>query len=496
MLIWEVQVFGFHLASLEVRQHSQVHREALEDIRKNGINSETLQPRTVEVLDTLRTIASIQQRYGVDACRRYIISFTQEVEHIEDVFELLNLAIPEPDNRPVIDVVPLFETMEDLNNAVAVLDKMIHVQPVVQRYQVNGYCQEVMLGYSDSSKDVGPVAATFALHTAQEQIATWAKANNIQLTLFHGRGGALGRGGGPAHRAVLAQPPGSVESVFKLTEQGETIMARYGNTELGIRHIETVAAATLLNSTPSVEVKNQEMDSKYSDLAQQLTDFSRQKFHKLVQSDDFASWFAIVTPLEELGMMPIGSRPAKRGLSTRSLEDLRAIPWVFAWSQARINLAAWYGFGGACQEFINSFEDAEDGLCILQQAYKEWDLFTTLVDNIEMSIAKTDERIADLYLSLSDRDDLKAQVLDELSLTAKWVTQINCSSYPLARKKVLGQAIQIRGPYIDALSMLQFATLRSLRHRQDSFTPDEIEELKYLLLCTVSGISAGLQNTG
>ena len=410
-LIWQVQTFGFHLAELEVRQHSQVHEGALADLAKNGIDG-TLEPRTVEVIDTFRAIGAVQRRYGVLAARRYIVSFTQSAEHLAAVYELAEIAFAGVD-APIIDAVPLFETFADLEASVDILEGALALPQVQRRLAENGRRVEVMLGYSDSSKDVGPVSATLTLDTAQRRITEWARRNDIVLTLFHGRGGALGRGGGPANRALLAQPPGSVDGRFKLTEQGEVIFARYGDPVIAARHIEQVAAATLLAGAPSVERRNAAATERFTALAAQLDESSRTRFHELVKSPGFPQWFAEVTPLEEVGLLPIGSRPARRGLSVESLDDLRAIPWVFSWSQARINLAGWYGLGTALA--------ASDDLDELRGAYAQWPLFTTMIDNVEMSLAKTDERIAQRYLALGDRDDLAELVLEEMALTRQWV---------------------------------------------------------------------------
>ena len=254
-IIWQVESFGFHMVEMEFRQHSVVHSRALEDIREHGLHGERgeLQPMTHEVLDTFRALGSIQKRNGMKAARRYIISFTKSAQNIKDVYELNRLAFAHPEDVPTIDVIPLFEQLEDLQNSVNVLEEMIKIPEVQARLKATGGKLEVMLGYSDSSKDAGPTSATLALHSAQERIAKWAESHDIDLTLFHGRGGAVGRGGGPANRAVLAQPVGSVKCRFKLTEQGEVIFARYGNPTLAIRHVESVAAATLLQSAPSVE---------------------------------------------------------------------------------------------------------------------------------------------------------------------------------------------------------------------------------------------------
>lgn len=483
-LIWQVQTFGFHLAELEVRQHSQVHEAALADIAENGLHGK-LQERTLEVLDTYRAIGAIQRRYGVRAVRRYIVSFTQKPEHLEAVYRLAQLAFDGSEDAPVIDAIPLFETFADLENSVEILEQILLIEAVQRRLEANGRRVEVMLGYSDSSKDVGPVSATLALHSAQERIAQWAQRHNITLTLFHGRGGALGRGGGPANRALLAQPPHSVDGRFKLTEQGEVILARYGDPTIAVQHIEHVAAATLLASAPSVERRNAEGVGRFANLAARLDETSRTAFHDLVKSEGFPQWFAQVTPLEEVGLLPIGSRPARRGLSVSSLDDLRAIPWVFSWSQARLNLAGWFGLGTA----LASYGDLDE----LQEAYRDWPVFATMLDNVEMSLAKSDDRIAEQYLALGDRDDLAGMVLDEYRRTVEWVLKVTGAQWPLANRRVLGRAVQLRSPYVGALSLIQVRALRALRTGSDTASK---EDLQHLLLLSVNGVAAGLQNTG
>ena len=489
-LIWQTETFGFHMVEMEFRQHSIVHSRALADIHKHGRNGErgALDPMTREVLDTFRALGSIQKRYGAKMARRYIISFTKSAQNVADVYELNRLAFAHAEDVPTIDVIPLFEQLEDLENCVDVLNDMLELPDVQRRLAETGRKMEVMLGYSDSSKDAGPTTATLALHSAQERIAQWAKRNDIDLVLMHGRGGAVGRGGGPANRAVLAQPAGSVNCFFKVTEQGEVIFARYGNPVLAQRHIESVAGATLLQSAPSVEKTNTEMTEKYADMAAKLYDASHDHFVELLNTPDFTPWFSTVTPLVEIGLLPIGSRPAKRGLGAKSLDDLRTIPWVFSWSQARINLAAWYGLGSACEKLGD--------LDLLRAAYKEWPLFTTFIDNIEMSIAKTDGRIARHYLALGDRDDLAKMVLDEMALTRKWTLAIVGDEWPLQHRRVLGQAIRVRNPYVDALSISQVRALTALREHEAELTAKEREQYIKLILSAVAGVSAGLQNTG
>lgn len=489
-LIWQAQTFGFHLVEMEFRQHSLVHSRALKDIREYGRWCERgeLQPMTREVLDTFRAIGSIQRRNGTRAACRYIISFTQSAQNVADVYELARLAFAHTQDVPVLDVIPLFEQIRDLENAVDILDEIIKLPPVRERLERTGRKLEVMLGYSDSSKDEGPTAATLVLHGAQERIARWAEKMDIDLVLMHGRGGAVGRGGGPANRAVLSQPTGSVNCHFKLTEQGEVIFARYGNPTLALRHVESVAGATLLQSAPSIGYVNGESTKKYADMATLLDSASRERYLDLLGTDGFVEWFSRVTPLAEIGLMPIGSRPAKRGLGAQSLDDLRAIPWIFSWSQARVNLAAWYGLGSACERVGD--------LGLLRDAYAEWPLFTTFIDNVEMSLSKADERLAKMYLSLGGRTDLSEKVLDELRLTLRWVLAITSDERPLGNRRILGPVIRLRLPFVNALSLIQVLALRRLRERGESLTPEERDRLTYLILCTVSGVSAGLQNTG
>lgn len=485
-LIWQAQTYGFHLAEIEVRQHSAVHRKVLDELRAADASAETeLSEQAREVLDTIRAIAFIQQQYGPGAAGRYIVSFTQSAEDLIGVHELAAFATGEGEPAPVLDVIPLFETFADLQAAPGILAKILEHPEFAARLEATGRRLEVMLGYSDSSKDVGPVAASLALYEAQQQIADWAQANDIELTLFHGRGGALGRGGGPANSAILAQPPHSVDGRFKLTEQGEVIFARYGDPEIARRHIDQVTAAILLASAPSLEARNADAAAKYADIASVMDRTSRARFFELVKAPGFAPWFATVTPMEEIGLLALGSRPARRGLSVESLEDLRAIPWVFAWTQARINLAGWFGLGTA----LEAVGDVER----LQTAYLEWPLLRTMIDNVAMSLAKTDERIARQYLSLGDRDDLATVVLDELALTRKWV-EIITGGELLGNKPILQRAVKLRSPYVDALSLLQLRALHTLR--SDATDEAARAEAQHLLLLSVSGVAAGLQNTG
>lgn len=481
-LLWQVETYGFHLTELEVRQHSAVHAKVLAELEAGGPRSEQAE----EVLDVFRAIAFLQERYGPRAAGRYIVSFTQSADDLAAVHRLARHAVGPDGSAPVLDVIPLFETFADLQAAPRILAEIMEHPEFAARLEATGRRLEVMLGYSDSSKDVGPVAANLALYEAQAAISAWARENRIELTLFHGRGGALGRGGGPANSAILAQPPHSVDGRFKLTEQGEVIFARYGDPAIAMRHIDQVAAAILLASSPSNEERNRAAAERYASVATTMDAASRERFFSLVKAPGFAPWFARVTPMEEIGLLALGSRPARRGLSVESLEDLRAIPWVFAWTQARINLAGWFGLGTALE--------AVGDEALLQRAYDEWPLFRTLIDNVGMSLAKADDRIAQHYLELGDRDDLANLVRDEMALTRSWVIRVTGGTELLGNKPVLQRAVKMRSPYVDALSLLQLRALRALRDAPEGAPVDP--EQQRLLLLSVSGVAAGLQNTG
>ncbi|MBB6170048.1 phosphoenolpyruvate carboxylase [Nocardiopsis mwathae] len=482
-LIWQAETFGFHLAELEIRQHSAVHAQALAEVRAGGELSE----KTQEVLATLRVVSWIQDRFGVDACRRYIVSFTQSADDIAAVHELAEHALP-AGRVPVLDVIPLFETGADLAASPTVLDGMLELPAVRRRLDESGRRLEVMLGYSDSAKDVGPVSATLRLYDAQAELVAWAERNDIKLTLFHGRGGSLGRGGGPASRALLAQAPGSVAGRFKVTEQGEVIFARYGQRAIARRHIEQVGHAVLMASTRTVQERATTAAAKYREVADGIAGAAHDAYRRLIDSDGFAEWFSRVSPLEELGELRLGSRPARRG-AARGLEDLRAIPWVFAWTQTRVNLPGWFGLGTGLASV--------DDLDTLRGAYTEWPLFSSLLDNAEMSLAKTDRTIAERYLALGGRPELTELVLAEYDRTRERVLAVTGHKRLLENRRVLSRAVDLRNPYVDALSHLQLRALEALRGPEaESLGEEDHRHLERLLLLSVNGVAAGLQNTG
>ena len=492
-LIWQAETFGFHAASLEVRQHSSVHERALREIEAGG----EVSAQTAEVLATLRAVGWIQGRFGAAACHRYVVSFTRSADDVAAVYRLARHAV-RSGPPPVLDVVPLFESGEDLRNATRVLDEMLDLEPVAERLAARGRQVEVMLGYSDSAKELGPVSATLALYDAQERLTGWAADHDVRLTLFHGRGGALGRGGGPAGRAVLAQAPGSVDGRLKVTEQGEVIFARYGHPVIAQRHLEQVTSAVLLASAPAVIEQGRAAARRFRPVADRMAGAALRAYRGLVESGGFAEWLARISPLEELGRMRIGSRPPRRGTGAApgpaDLAELRAIPWVFAWAQTRLNLPGWYGLGSG----LAAVAGGPGGLDEARAAYRGWPVVTVLLDNAEMSLAKTDRRMAARHLALGGRNDLTAQVLAEYDLTRRLLLEVTGHERLLAGRPVLSRAVALRDPYVDALSYLQLRALAGLRAGPgpDGSVPGERDQLERLLLLAVNGVAAGLQNTG
>ena len=505
-LVWQAETFGFHLAALEVRQHASVHAWAVRELAGDGATDAAAMDRlasdgwpaatreadcseqTREALATLRAMAALQERHGPAACRRYVVSFTRAAADLVAVRALARLAVP--DGSLALDVVPLFESRADLQAATKVLDEYLALPWVAAELDRRGRRLEVMLGYSDSAKDAGFLAANLALYRAQGALAAWARDNGVDLVLFHGRGGALGRGGGPANRAVRGQAPGSVAGRFKVTDQGEVIFARYGNPAIGLRHLEQVTSAVLLASTPGAEAALRHAEQRFAEPAERMAAASEEAYRALVAQPGFAEFFGLVTPIDEISRLPLGSRPARRdaaGAGARDLTALRAIPWVFAWGQTRCNLPGWYGLGSG----LAAVAERPDGLELLRAMHADWPFFASLLENAEMSLAKADPMIAELYLDLGGRPDLKALVAEEYRRTRTLVLAVGGGAHLLDRRPILRRAVALRNPYVDALSFIQIRALAALR----SGDPDA-RRMAELVLLTAGGVAAGLQNTG
>jgi phosphoenolpyruvate carboxylase len=500
---WQLGTFGFHLASLEIRQHAEVHAAALAAIRAGAPGATEVSPEVPldEVLATFRAIAAAQARFGRDACHRYIISFTSAASDATDVLELARLATAETDGDgtpPDLDVVPLFESSDALEDAGTILGTLLDDPSYRAALATRGDRQEVMLGYSDSNKESGFVAAAWMLHQAQKALAEAARSRGVELTLFHGRGGALGRGGGPTNRAILGQAPGSVDGRLKLTEQGEVIAANYADPTIAQRHLEQVTGAVLLASTSEHDARLERALAVGAPIASELAATSRAAYRALVHDDPgFASFFRDITPIRELSALRLGSRPAARGRRDEAptIDSLRAIPWTFAWSQARINLPGWYGLGHALEAYrVAHGEAGMDGLARL---VRDWPFLSSLFDNAEMSLAKTDMGVARLYAALatSPGDDRRWSAIEtEYHRTVALLGRVTGRERLLDGSPVLQRSVALRNPYVDSLSELQVRLLARLRAL--SADDPERERVLRLVQLTVNGVAAGLQSTG
>jgi phosphoenolpyruvate carboxylase len=507
-LRWQVETFGFHLASLEVRQHSAVHARVVAELMgEDALPASTADLATLdhlarggwpegagpsseeaaEVIETFRAIAEIQRRYGPEACRRYVISFTRSPADVVAVYALARLAVP--DGSLQLDVVPLFESRADLAAAPRVLDQLFALPSMADRMEARGREVEVMLGYSDSAKEAGFLAANVALHKAQADLAAWAGTNNVRLTLFHGRGGAAGRGGGPTNRAILSQAAGSVAGRFKVTEQGEMVFARYGNIEIALRHLEQVTSAVLLASTPEGEEVARAGEERFAAPMDRMAATSERAYRELVERPGFVRFFERVTPILEIEGLKVGSRPARRG-ERRDVESLRAIPWVFAWTQSRVNLPGWYGLGSG----LARIAEESGGMSTLREMHEGWPFFRSLLENAELSLVIADMPIAALYMVLGEDPEIAGSILEEHERTVELILTVKGNDRLLAERPMLRRAVELRNPYVDALSFIQVRHLADLR--KGDLGPDEAARIGRNVLVTVNGIAAGLQTTG
>jgi phosphoenolpyruvate carboxylase len=456
----QIDAFGFHLASIEVRQHAEVLRRAV------AVTDD-------EVDATFRAISSIQSGLGEAACHRVIVSFTRSAEDVANVYELARRADPTLPRR--LDAVCLFESGAELASTTEILDDVIGLQPVKARLRRNGRRLEVMLGYSDSAKEAGVLAASLRLYDAQRAIAAWGERNDIDVTVFHGRGGALGRGGGPTARAIRAQPPGSIHDRFKVTEQGEVAFARYGDPDIAWHHVEQLVRAVA--AAPGDEAADPA--DRYGDEAHEMAAASERAWRGLVETPGFARLFAAATPIRQIASMPIASRPVSRSATVDDLDALRAIPWVFAWAQARANLPGWFGLGTG----LAAIAERRNGMATLRRMRTGWPFFAVVLENAEISLAKADRELASHYLARGAQPDMAAAIEEEWHRTERLLLAVTGQDELLAGRPALRSAISVRAPYVDALSTLQLRFL------------DEPKATR-VVQATIAGVAAGLQNTG
>ena len=499
-LVWQVETFGFHLASLEIRQHADVHTAALERHRSGGPVDEPVDASGVtldEVLGTLRMQREIGLLFGPEASCRYVISFTRRTADAVGLLELAAVAVPDVPPSRWLDVVPLLETHEELAGASRFLNDLFEDPAYRSHLADRGMRQEVMLGYSDSNKESGYLSAAWNLHRAQEGLVVAAGQHDVELTLFHGRGGTIGRGGGPANRAVLAQAAGSVDGRLKLTEQGEVIAERYPSPQIAQRHLEQMTNALLLSSRPGHDETTAERLDRWRPLMAELVTLAEDAYRQLVWQDpDFEAFFVRATPIAEISRMELGSRPARRATAAASLASLRAIPWTFAWAQSRTNLPAWYGVGAALAGYVD--RRGARGREELETAYREWAFFGSVIDNVELGLAIADPVVAARYAGLAGADESMRRIGDTIRAerlrTEVEVLRLTGSTHLLDRSPRLQRSVELRTPYVDVLSELQVRGLARLRG--GSLGADERAATERLLQLTVSGLAAGLQHTG
>ncbi|HEX3427624.1 MAG TPA: phosphoenolpyruvate carboxylase [Candidatus Limnocylindrales bacterium] len=502
-LRWQLASFGFHLAALEVRQHSAVHRAAEAELAAGTAEHEAAPGVSArEVVDTLRTIASLQARFGPSAAGRYVISFTAEAG---DVARVLGLAKQAGEPSPVLDIVPLFEDATTLEAAGEVLGAILSDPDYREHLRRRDNRQEVMLGYSDSNKESGYLAANWLLHRAQATLSATARTHGVELTLFHGRGGAIGRGGGPANRGILGLAAGALEGRLKLTEQGEVIAANYADRGIALRHLEGLAAATLVASSAAHAATLSSAEAVGTPILTELAATSRAAYRELVDAPGFVDFFRLVTPIDEIATLRLGSRPASRGRqggapatpvqqATRSIADLRAIPWVFAWSQARIELPGWFGLGSAIDAYAASRGEA--GIAALVRLYPRWPFLASVLDNAELALARADLGVGRQYAALAGDAGASrwAAIEAEYARTAAWLGRLTGRDRLLDDQPELRRRLGLRDPYIDSLSEMQVTLLARLRACEA--TDPARERLLRLVQLTVNGIAAGLQRTG
>ncbi|MFO0801109.1 MAG: phosphoenolpyruvate carboxylase [Gemmataceae bacterium] len=515
-----VDVFGVHLLTLDLRQHSGRHEKAVAEVfraagvcanyldlsadeRFDALATELAGTRPLiparlafsaeacEVIQTFRTMVAVLEQQSPDAIGTYIISSTTAPAHL---LEVLLLAREAGLYRPAegvsrIDIVPLFEALEPLQTAKAILAKLFALPAYRRQLELRGRLQEVMIGYSDSNKESGFLQSAWALYRAQEEIAELGRAEGVAVQFFHGRGGAVGRGGGPANRAILAQPPGTVDGRLRVTEQGEMIADRYGHSAIAERHLEQVVNAVLRTSFPDDASRP---EAAWLEALDGLAATARRHYREFVYDDpEFLPYFEQATCIGEIAELKIGSRPARRS-ATRSIEQLRAIPWVFSWMQSRHTLPGWFGLGSAVSEFLAA---RPAGLAMLREMYRRWPFWTTLVDNAQMILAKADMVIARLYADLVDDSALATRVYGrieaEYRATADAVCSITEQGHLLERTPILKTSIERRNPYVDPLSFIQLVLLKRLRAGERPR-----DELVTAVLESINGVASGLKNTG
>jgi phosphoenolpyruvate carboxylase len=507
----QIELFGLHLVSLDIRDNSQsVHAAYVAQ------KTHTLTAATREVLQTIRGIRQIQDRVDPKSVTAYVLSMTHKKEDILELFALVKRA----GLSGRVDLIPLFETIDDLRRCDAVMAELYTTPDYRRHLRERGNVQEIMVGYSDSNKDGGYFTSGWELYKAQMDLTEVSRHHGIRQILFHGRGGAIGRGGGPLNQAILAQPPGTVQGRIKMTEQGEMIHNKYGNPFLAERNLELVLSAMiegeLLRDPP-------ELEPEWVKAAEALSQISYKTYRALVYDDaDFLPFFTQATPIHEIQELNVGSRPARREAGSERIEDLRAIPWVFSWTQSRFTLPGWYGFGSAVRQWLeespeqramsNETKSQSNSLLmahrsglgahhsarrmdLLRHMYARWPFFKAQIDFMEMSAQKADMHIARRYAELVEdkalRDRLFSRIEEEYRWLQESILQITREHDTLESNPTLQTSIKLRNPYVDALSYFQISLLKDWRASGRTR-----EDLKRAVLMSINGVANGMRNTG
>jgi phosphoenolpyruvate carboxylase len=497
-LLRKVRTFGFHLHTLDIRQHARVHAEALAELSPaldagKTPSDASLSAPTRELIDTFRTIAELKRTYPAHAICQYIIS---GAETERDILAVLRLAkaggveIAGSPSDPGLMPVPLFESIDSLRGAAGVMRRLWTDPEYMPLLDSWGRWQEVMLGYSDSNKDGGMLTSTWELYKAHRELHHVAADCGVKLRLFHGRGGTVGRGGGPTHAAITAQPEGCFSGCIRITEQGEVLNWKYSDPVLAEWNLELMVAASL-EALTRADSKHARVHPRWEEAMEEMSQEAYRLYRRdIAESPDVLEYFEQATPVNELDTARIGSRPSRR-TKGRSLDDLRAIPWVFGWMQSRHAVPAWYGVGSALQKFAKKGAVYEQ---LLRQMMRDFALFSDMLRNVELGMAKADLDIARVYSGLVKNPALRKRVFatleDEFLRSRRMLLRLGGQRELLGRNRVLARSIRLRNPYVDPMSLIQVELLRRKQKGQD---PDDLE---YPLGATINGIAAGLHNTG
>jgi phosphoenolpyruvate carboxylase len=522
----QAQIFGLHTARLDIRQYSEVHTAVLDDLFQRlgrsdrfaaldatgrldfltrqfaeptpDLNRLDLLPETTsETLALLRILQRAVSLYGSMTVGPYIVSMTRGPEDILAVLLLASWTglCLSPDGSPdQLTFAPLFETREDLEKAADTMEALFGHPTYARHLDSVGRKQSVMIGYSDSNKDAGYLAANWELFRAQERLADRCRAHDVKLTLFHGRGGTIARGGGPTDRFILAHPAGSVGGRIRLTEQGEVINENYGHPAIARRYLEQVVHATLMASLPA-RVSPLSPDPRWLEAMGEMAEASYRAYREMVyETPELITYWHQATPIHAISRLPIGSRPARRS-SDADLTGLRAIPWVFSWLQSRHALPGWYGLG----QGLEVWGVDDERLSLLQEMYRSWPFFSKVIDNAQISMGKADMGIARLYSGLVKdtkvRDLVFRQIETAFLRTSRWILHVTGQKEILDNEPVLQRSIRLRNPYVDPLNFVQVNLLRRWRSLPDP-EGEEAGRLLQAIFLTINGIAAGLKNTG